>query len=120
MAIVVIIRDPPNQEPERNLRLGALKDDIRQIIRDKVEYCEIVDAPYRENSLREHLRTAINLVCMEYCEENFLNISEYRDQLAGAFLVRSKVRDGVRHFYVSFSFRLWERILKNARGEGEA
>lgn len=116
MAIVEM--ELPTKEKEANQRMKALKDDIRRIIFRKVKYCEIVDAPYSENSLRQHLNKAIRIVCWETKYKNAETDKLPNADLTGmekSFNITSKKIDGKRHFYVTFSPEAWQRAMIGER-----
>lgn len=116
MAIVEM--EQTKNETVKNKRLEMLKDDIRSILSGRVKYSEIVDAPYPMSTLREHLYTAIKLVCWEYKEENGL-LGKCLDPrlLERSFTISSRMIYRKRHFYVAFDATAWDRdveLLRNA------
>ena len=101
-------------KPEVNERLEILKQDIREIIDNRIELCEIVDAPYPRSTLREHVLRAIYSVIYERTIKAGWSYLPDKFQL---FSVHMKKKDGEYHCFILFDVQRWESELEKANGE---
>ena len=91
-------------KPMVNERLEALKKDIREIIENTIKLCEIIDPPYPQSSMREHLRKAIRSVVWEYAVKDK---EHYTPDPYDVFKIQSHKKDGIIHWYIQFDSELW-------------
>lgn len=90
-------------------KLGIFTEDIRKIIRDRIEYCELVDFPYASVTAVSDLRQKARKICrITFWEEAGCSPS------ATEFFDFSKrvESDGKMHFYAYFAVTAWEKELK--------
>ena len=100
-------------------KMDLLKVDVRKIIQDRIQICEIVNPPYPNSTMRERLQKAIRMVLWEYAERNKdgkLCMPSRRE----VFKVSNRNIDGQCHWYVTFDINRWDKEWQQFREENSA
>lgn len=101
-------------KPEVNERLEILKQDIREIIDNRIELCEIVEAPYPRTTLRDRVQKAIRSVVHEY---TIKTEGRFCPDTSKLFNVTMKKKDGEYHCFILFDVQRWESEMEKANSE---
>ena len=93
-------------EPQINERMERLKQDVREIIDNRIRVCEITDPPYPQSTMRARLEKAILVVVWERRkatrESGYMRVKDL-------FKVESRKIDGTVRWYVQFDPDRWEQ-----------
>lgn len=101
-------------KPEVNERMETLKTDIREIIENKIQLCEITNSPYPPSTMRGHLSKAMRSVVWEYAIQD----KEHRTPRAeDVFKIQSHKENKVIHWYVQFDSLLWIKERSTSKKE---
>ena len=99
-------------KPEINERMESLKQDVREIIENRIKICEITDPPYPQSTMRERLGKAIRIVVWEQArKENAI----HTPSASKVFKIESRKKDGIVHWYVTFDVDLWDDEWKKIK-----
>ena len=93
-------------EPQINERMERLKQDVREIIDNRIRVCEITDPPYPQSTMRERLEKATRIVTWEWANKTGKGGMFYAKDF---FKVESRKIDGTVRWYVRFDVDMWER-----------
>lgn len=108
------IKEVPKTEKQG--KMGALMDDIREIIDKRIPLCEIT-TQYAQSSMRERLRKAIRNVCWEIAQEKGLQY--HMSALCNVFNVGSWKENNITHWYIEFNAKNWDLIMSQEKTETE-
>lgn len=96
---------------EKKEKLKDLMEDIREIIRNRIRICEIVNTKYSSSTMRERLNRAMREVLWDLAK-TVENGKERVPNAKEVFTITMRKEDGEPHWYVLFDVDLWNRRME--------
>ena len=80
--------------------------DLKEIIDNKIEYCELVDMPYAPSTAVADLEYKARLFCGDY----LWSIKKRRPEEVDFFKFAKRVENDKTCFYANFNVKAWDEI----------
>ncbi len=113
---IKVMESLPFEDVTRNLRQEKLRADLRQILDEKIRYCELTDYQYSMSCAVEKIRDEMRRVAYHYSRDHKLAVALNSEGLSECFKVhKKKQEDGTFKLYIEFSPEKFEEQLEKAK-----